>query len=221
MAETTEQLVSFLKNYLDKCIAYDVSWSKALRQGCYEYLGNKEGKVPGGDSYCKVREEVWQYQRDHNVSGIVWEEIFYRGESVRIPHVHDQLISIPGDKEVLIAARPEILDWWATATKGMELWKLSKSEEHEPIHLEEILASTPSAEWAKVYFCDSPLNVANMKKRQICSKVIFELKLELCWGIPENVIYIGSYPKSGSQWFSATRQDIKRSEFGDIFSKKS
>ena len=52
-------------------------------------------------------------------------------------------------------------------------------------------------------------------------QVIFELKLELCWGIPENVIYIGSYPKSGSQWFSATRQDIKRSELEDILTNKS
>ena len=183
MTETTEHLVSFLKGYFSKCRDYDRTQSKAIVK--YEHFSDEPFRDLAGESYWAVREQVRQYQRINNVSGVTWEELFYRGSRVRVPSVQDQLISIPGDKEILIASFPKILNWWVKVTEGMDLWK-SIGNEYKPICLEEILSSATLAEWAEVYIWNKD-----------------ELNLGLCWGIPEHVAYT-DYPESNSMWFSAT-----------------
>lgn len=114
MSYTTEQLISYLEEYESKCMDYqkqliqqrDKQLGKHQRRNeeVFDYFGKQTVKTT--ESYWEVREQVQQYQRDYNVSGVAWEEVFYRGMSIRVPRVHDQLICMPGDKNVLIAATP-------------------------------------------------------------------------------------------------------------------
>lgn len=166
------------------------------------------------EAYWAVRETIQKYQQDNRISGIVWKEIAYRGKSVRVPEVHDQLVSVPGDKQILVASTPAILDWWAEVTEGMELWKTV--DDDIPIILEEILLSAPLTEWAEVHLWDHPeTNIICLETGERWVEARLELKLNLCWGIPENVAYVG-HSESGSEWFDATPRNLKYSELEQI-----
>ncbi len=234
---TAEDLSGYLCTYMDKCMEYEKTRTKnhspdfygVTEKGLFKNQEEAFRKMLAEsldvtEAYWFVREKIQEFQREKGISGIVWREVSYRGKTVRVPSVHDQLVSIPGDKEILIVATPDILSWWAEVTEGMNLWMSVPSDDERdekcvPINLEEILVSAPLAEWAEVHLWEYPeTNIVNVETNERWTEPTFELNLELAWGIPENVPYAG-HPESGSAWFSATRQKLGVSKLNDIFNK--
>jgi hypothetical protein len=135
-------------------------------------------------AFQDFREQIHQYQREHNVSGLIWRECRFQGHQVWFPELHSQLTAIPADKASLMAAKSTVLTFWHTASANLRVWRAG----HEPkeIARETLVKSMQRAEWAEV--CAT---------RE-------ELYLSLCWGNPKEYYCDWAYPESGCDRIIAT-----------------
>ena len=142
-------------------------------------------------AYRDFRSQIHEYQQQHRVSGIIWRTCTFDNRSITYPEIHNQLVPVEGDKEILIAARAEILDFWQSVTAQMNFWlanqrKDSQGNHHQQIssdYLQKLIAQT---EWAQIDAART------------------EIYLGLCWGDPLEAQYQWAKPKSGCDRIIAT-----------------
>ncbi len=141
-------------------------------------------------AYSDFRASVHAYQREHNVSGIVWQTQTIHGRSLRFPKIHDQLIALPHDLEVLHAAKGQVYEFWLLVTPPMALYlSLNGGKDYQEIaqvHCDRIYQRS---EWASL----SQQGTGNR----------LELILQLGWGLPEEAAYRRGFPESGSEHIHA------------------
>lgn len=188
MSYTTEQLIEILDQELR------ANWQgKRILFSSSERLNNPVlAKAIGAEKLSKVfayrdfRAQIHEYQRQHQVSGLVWRVCRFNGYQVECPELHNQLIAIPQDKETLRAVKPRILEFWQKATANLWLW-----EEVNPptlIDAETVQEGVREVEW---------LEVETTRR---------ELILNLCWGNPKECHYQWALPHSGRDRIMATPQ---------------
>ncbi len=136
-------------------------------------------------AFRDFREQIHQYQVAEGVSGIVWRECHFKGESVRFPEIHPQLAAIAEDKLRLGAAKGVVISFWRRAIANLNLWRAGNPP--EPIAAERVETLIENAEWADVEATRS------------------ELYLLLCWGNPKESYYAWAYPESGCDRVIATK----------------
>jgi hypothetical protein len=134
----------------------------------------KAGKV---FAYQDFRRQIHLYQQQHRVSGIIWRQCTFNGKSIRYPELHNQLIAAPGDKEILMAAKVTVLDFWRDMTHQMNFW--IAAGRYRPIAPESVEEFMQEAEWAEIDAAQT------------------ELYLGLCWGKPQEHQYQWAKPFSG------------------------
>ena len=141
-------------------------------------------------AYRDFRSQIHEYQQNNLVSGIVWRTCTFERLTITYPEIHNQLIPIRGDKEVLMAAKPEILDFWYRATAKMKFWlvnnNISNKSPHQPISFEYLQKLIKQIEWVEVDAART------------------EVYLGLCWGNPQDHQYQWAKPKSGCDRIIAT-----------------
>lgn len=179
MTYTTQQLIQILEQELR------ATWrGERILLSSAERIDNpviakaidlqKVGKV---FAYQDFRRQIHAYQQQHRVSGLIWRECTFSGKSIRYPELHNQLIPVPGDKEILMAAKETVLDFWREMTQEMNFW-LAASR-HRPITPESVEEFMQEAEWAEIDAAQT------------------ELFLGLCWGNPQEYQYLWAKPNSG------------------------
>lgn len=142
-------------------------------------------------AYRDFRSQIHQYQQQQRVSGIIWRTCTFNQKSITYPEIHNQLVPIDGDKEILVAARNQILDFWHRVTSEMKFWLVNYRSDrsggrHQLIsahYLQKLIAQT---EWAEIDAART------------------EIYLGLCWGIPQEHQYQWAKPKSGCDRIIAT-----------------
>lgn len=135
---------------------------------------NQVGKV---FAYQDFRRQIHDYQIEQSVSGIVWRSCSFGGQIVEVPEVHNQLIPIPGDKEILIDAKEELVHFWQTNSAGLKQWFLAHRP--RPLSAETWATVTREGEWAELEATQT------------------ELFLRLCWGDPLEAAFPRAWPQSG------------------------
>jgi hypothetical protein len=142
-------------------------------------------KAIGAEKLSKVfavqdfRDQIHQYQREHNVSGLVWHTCNFGGRSHRSPELHPQLIPIPSDKAILMAAKGDVIEFWRSSIAGLRLWRSGTPP--LPLELTTVERWIAEAEWAEIDGTRS------------------ELYLCLCWGNPKVCHYDWAKPESGCE----------------------
>ena len=142
-------------------------------------------------AYRDFRDRVHEYQHQHRVSGIVWRTCTFKQQSITYPEIHNQLVPIKGDKEILISARSKILNFWHQVTSQMKFWLVNHRSDRQGNHhqlisrdyLHKLIAQT---EWAEIDAART------------------EIYLGLCWGNPQEHQYQWAKPKSGCDRIIAT-----------------
>lgn len=134
----------------------------------------KVGKV---FAYQDFRREIHEYQQQYQVSGLIWRQCTFKGKSIRYPELHNQLVAVPGDKEMLMAAKETVLNFWREMTGEMSFW-LAASR-YRSISSESVAEFMQEAEWAEIDAAQT------------------ELYLGLCWGNPQEYQYLWAKPNSG------------------------
>jgi hypothetical protein len=141
-------------------------------------------------AYNDFRAAVHQYQREHQVSGIIWQTLTLKGRTLCFPRVDDQLIGLPEDLITLRAAKDSILTFWSEVTRGMDLYlSLNGGKLHQPITVSDVDRMVQRSEWASL--C------------QLGKDDSLELILQLGWGKPEQASYRQGWPDSGSEYVHA------------------
>jgi hypothetical protein len=142
-------------------------------------------------AYRDFRHQIHQYQQQHKVSGIVWRTCTFQSESIIYPEIHNQLIPVKGDKEILISARAKILDFWHCITSQMNFWLVNhrinrQGNHHQLISADYLGKLIGQTEWAEIDAART------------------EIYLGLCWGDPKESQYQWAKPKSGCDRIIAT-----------------
>ncbi|MDA0268654.1 MAG: hypothetical protein O2890_07695 [Cyanobacteria bacterium] len=181
MSYTTEELIDILDQEL-----------RAVWRGERLVLSSADrldhpvvAKALGAEKLSKVfavqdfREQIHQYQRQHQVSGLIWHTCRFGGRSLRLPEVHPQLTAIPEDKRSLLAIKSTVIEFWRSVSPGLRLWRPGfPPEPLERQYVDDLITQT---EWAEVDATRS------------------ELYLSLCWGNPKDCHYDWARPDSGCE----------------------
>lgn len=190
---STEELIKILADERRACmngerlnLAASASGSPLLDQ----FL--KPDGIQKFTAYRDFKAAVHRYQRQHQVSGIVWRQLTMKGKTLRYPAVDDQLAALSSDLEILKAAKVSILAFWHSVTKGMDLYlSINSGKDYRQIRLDEVGAITKGTEWAS-------LSVHG-------NSTFLEIILQLGWGQPEEASYKRGWPLSGSEYIHAVK----------------
>ncbi len=141
-------------------------------------------------AYDNFRRTIHEYQREHQISGIVWESICLRGRATRFPTIHDQLASLSSDLVILSQMKSPIVVFWQQAIAGMELYlALQGGKNFQKATLDDVAHIYQRTQWAKL--------------SQQGEGATQEIILELGWGKPEEACYRRGFPGSGSEHIHA------------------
>ncbi len=143
-------------------------------------------------AYNDFRATIHQYQRDHQVSGIVWHTVSHQGKTLHYPKVDEHLIALPSDLEMIRAAQGSVYRFWCEWTPGMDLFlSLTGGKVHQPIRCADVQRIAQRTEWMTLCTQGSGPSL--------------ELILQMGWGKPEESAYRRGFPDSGSEYVHAVQ----------------
>ena len=189
MTYTTEQLIEILDQELRanwKGERIVLSSEKRLNNPAVAKAMDME-KISKVFAYQDFRSQIHEYQREHQVSGVIWRECNFQDQSVMFPEMHCQLTAIESDKQILMGAKDSVLAFWHKVTTGMNLWLAG--DPPEKITLEIVELWKTEAEWADI------------------DATRTEVYLGLCWGDPKECQYQWAKPHSGCYRIIATHSE--------------
>jgi hypothetical protein len=141
-------------------------------------------------AYRDFKASVHRYQRQHQVSGIVWRQLTIQGKTLRYPVIDEQLVALDRDLEILKTAKASILAFWCSVTLGMDLYlSINTGIDYRQITANEVGAIAKRTEWASLF--------------QHGNSTFWEIILQLGWGKPEEASYKRGWPTSGSEYIHA------------------
>ncbi|NET24918.1 MULTISPECIES: hypothetical protein [unclassified Okeania] len=143
-------------------------------------------------AYQDFKAAVHRYQTEYLVSGIVWRQVTVNDKIISFPVVHEQLIALLSDLEILQAAKVSVLNFWSQVTTGMDLYlSVGSGRDFRKIEIQEVEAIAQRTEWA---------NMLKWEKSNF-----LEMLLQLGWGKPELAAYRRGWPNSGSEYIHAVK----------------
>ncbi|MEA5419365.1 hypothetical protein VB712_09005 [Spirulina sp. CCNP1310] len=187
MAYTTAELIDILDREMRaSCQGKRVLLSAEARLNADPVLALALGadKISNVYAFREFREQIHQYQREQGVSGLIWRTCQFQGHPLTFPELHNQLIAIPADLELLREAKADVLAFWRRVSFPLRLWLLGKEDQEITPNFVEELAR--EAEWAEV------------------DVTMTEVYLGLCWGKPEERHCQWAFPESGCRRIVAT-----------------
>lgn len=141
-------------------------------------------------AYRDFKAAVHRYQRQHQVSGIIWRELTIKDMTLRYPSVDEQLVALSGDLEILKEHQASILTFWWSVTPRMDLYlSINHRKDYRQIMPNDVSAIAYSTEWA------------NLSGHG--NSTFLEIILQLGWGKPEEASYKRGWPASGSEYIHA------------------
>lgn len=141
-------------------------------------------------AYQDFKASIHEYQRENQVSGILWKDLTVKGKTLHYPEVDAQLIALNSDLEILKAAKKSMLEFWNEITAEMDLYlSVSNGKLHEKINTLDVERIAQRTEWA------------NFLKWE--NSNFLEVILQMGWGKPEEAAYKRGRPHSGSEFIHA------------------
>ncbi|MBW4559529.1 MAG: hypothetical protein KME59_27195 [Trichormus sp. ATA11-4-KO1] len=141
-------------------------------------------------AYQDFKAAIHDYQRENQVSGIVWRDVTVKGKSLHYPEVNTELIALSQDLSIIKAAKNSILEFWYEVTADMDLYlSFNNSKQHQQILQPDVERIAQRTEWVSLWKWEN-LN-------------FLEMILQLGWGQPEEACYKRGRPQSGSEYIHA------------------
>ncbi|MBM0741441.1 hypothetical protein JOY44_07385 [Phormidium sp. CLA17] len=141
-------------------------------------------------AYRNFRAAVHDYQRQHGISGIVWQTLTIKGQDLHFPKVDEQLIALPEDLELLKTVKTQLFEFWYQSTADMDLYlSLNGGKSYQLVVQKDVDRIMHRTEWASL------IQQGNLSQ--------LEIILQLGWGNPESAAYRHGFPESGSEYVHA------------------
>lgn len=195
MPYTTEELIKILEEERQACLKGNRLNLKARVSGVNPIVDKffKPEGIQKFTAYQDFKETVHRYQREHQVSGIVWRRMLVGDRAISFPTVHAQLAALPSDLELLGQAKQKVLEFWQGATVGMDLYLATNAgKEYRQIASKDVAAIATGTEWANLYKSEKNTD-------------FLEIVLQLGWGQPASASYRQGWPGNGSEYIHAVK----------------
>jgi len=196
---TTEELIKILEEERHACLRgkrLNLSTIAPTGNQVIDYFMKKSEGVQKFVAYQDFQAAIHEYQREYQVSGIIWHEMTLNGETLRFPMVDDNLIALPDDLTIMKKWKISILDFWHKITEKMDLYlSLNQAKIYQPVTQEEVDAIAQRTEWA---------NLLKWEREDF-----LEILLQLGWGQPQEAPYKQGWPSSGSEYIHAVKPGKK------------
>ncbi|MDB9377677.1 hypothetical protein [Nodularia sphaerocarpa] len=141
-------------------------------------------------AYQDFKAAIHDYQRENQVSGIVWREMTVKGKTLHYPEVDTELIALSRDLEIIKATKNTILEFWYEVTAGMDMYlSFNNNKQHQKILQPDVERIAQITEWASLWKWEN--------------SNFLEMILQLGWGKPEEARYKRGRPQSGSEQIHA------------------
>ncbi|MBE9199379.1 MULTISPECIES: hypothetical protein [unclassified Nodularia (in: cyanobacteria)] len=141
-------------------------------------------------AYQDFKAAIHDYQRENQVSGIIWREMTVKGKTLHYPEVDTELIALSRDLEIIQATKTTILEFWYEVTAGMDLYlSFNNNKQHQQILQPDVERIAQITEWASLWKWEN--------------SNFLEMILQLGWGKPEEARYKRGRPQSGSEQIHA------------------
>ncbi|MEH2460418.1 hypothetical protein [Nostoc sp.] len=141
-------------------------------------------------AYQDFKTAIHDYQRENQVSGIIWREVAVKGKNLNYPQVNTELIALISDLEILKAAKNSIVEFWYEVSMGMDLYlSFNNSKQYQQIVTSDVERIVQRTEWASLCKWEN--------------SSFLEMILQLGWGKPEEAYYKRGRPRSGSEYIHA------------------
>ncbi len=141
-------------------------------------------------AYQDFKAAIHDYQRENQVSGILWREMTVKGKTLHYPEVDTELIALSTDLEIIQATKNTILEFWDEVTAGMDLYlSFNNNKQHQKILQPDVERIAQTTEWASLWKWEN--------------SNFLEMILQLGWGKPEEARYKRGRPQSGSEQIHA------------------
>ncbi len=194
---STEELVKILTDERRACMNGQRLNLAATPSGINPLIDRfvKSDGIQKFTAYNDFRNTVHRYQREHQISGIVWQTITIKDRAFRYPKIDDQLISLNSDWMILRAAKAAIVAFWQEVTEGMDFYlSMNCGKFHQPMSIRDLARILQRTEWA---------TLTHQGKDHT-----LEILLQLGWGRPEEALYHRGFPESGSEYIHAVSPGI-------------
>jgi hypothetical protein len=188
---TTEELIQILRSERQACLKGErlkleltVSGNPLIDQFI------KSDGLQKFTAYEDFKAAIHDYQKEYQVSGIVWRKVTIKSKTLLYPEVDTQLIALPCDLEILKNAKNSLFNFWNEATDGMDLYlSFNNNKQYQEIIKSDVERIAQRTEWASLcVFKNSNF---------------LEIILQLGWGKPEEASYKRGRPHSGSEYIHA------------------
>lgn len=141
-------------------------------------------------AYQDFKAAIHDYQRENQVSGIIWKNVTLKGQTLHYPEVDAELIALASDLEILKAAKNSILEFWFIVTAAMDLYlSFSNGKLYQQVSIIDVERIAQRTEWASLWKYEN--------------SNFLEIILQLGWGKPEEAKYKRGRPHSGSEFIHA------------------
>ncbi len=194
---STEELVKILTDERRACMNGQRLNLAATPSGINPLIDRfvKSDGIQKFTAYNDFRNTVHRYQREHQISGVVWQSITIKDKPFRYPKIDDQLISLNSDRMILRAAKTSIIAFWQEVTEGMDFYlSMNCGNFYQPMSRKDLDRILQRTEWA---------TLTHQGKDQT-----LEILLQLGWGRPEEALYHRGFPESGSEYIHAVSPGI-------------
>ncbi|RCJ40172.1 hypothetical protein A6770_10500 [Nostoc minutum NIES-26] len=142
------------------------------------------------NAYQDFKAAIHDYQREHQVSGIIWRKVTVKGKTLHYPEVDAELTALSSDLEILKYAKNSVLEFWYEVTVSMDLYlSFNNSKQHQQIIQTDVERIAQRTEWASLLKWEN--------------SSFLEIILQLGWGKPEEAYYKRGRPRSGSEYIHA------------------
>ena len=188
---TTQELIQILANERQACLQGRRLNLAVKASG--NFVIDKYLKIEGLQkftAYQDFKAAVHRYQRENNVSGIVWRQLTVKGKTLSYPEVDAQLIAVQSDIELLKNFKAHIIAFWDEIAVGMDIYlSLNHGKDYRQIKPVDVDRIIYRAQWASLWKSEN--------------SNFLEIILQLGWGQPQEAAYRRGWPDSGSEYIHA------------------
>lgn len=190
---TTKELLTILAQERQACLRGERLDIKAATTGhpVYDRFFSSEG-IQKYAAFDGFRAAIHAYQREHGVSGLIWQALEWGDRAIQFPEVHPDLVALDADLELLRQWRDPILEVWRLGTDDLSLYQsVQKGKTFVAISQPDVERLVVRSEWASL--------------RKSERGEFLEVVLQLSWGRPEEAGTWRHWPQSGSEYVHAVR----------------
>jgi hypothetical protein len=150
---TTQQLIDILRRERLACVKGE---RLNLRVGYSGYAVIDRFVDPQAiqkfTAYQDFKAAIHQYQQQQQVSGVLWHQLTINQKTLHYPAVHENLIALPSDIQILQQAKTAVVEFWQEATQGMDFYlSVSHGKDFQQIISPSMQAMIDHSQWVTIW----------------------------------------------------------------------